>query len=81
MDRTRARCTIEVGLNKETRLPTSLLMTVLIGRRDEQGKTQAGDAAFSDGVEHIVFTYDYKIGTDGKLESLVVPRSAQKLLK
>ncbi|MEC9476162.1 MAG: hypothetical protein VX764_03910 [Planctomycetota bacterium] len=56
-------------------------MTVLIGRRDEQGKTQAGDAAFSDGVEHIVFTYDYKIGTDGKLESLVVPRSAQKLLK
>ena len=56
-------------------------MTVLIGRRNEHGKTAQGDAAYSEGVEHIVFTYDYKIGTDGKLDPLVVPRSALKLLK
>jgi len=70
-----------VGLNKETRLPTSLLMTVLIGRRDEQGKTQAGDAAFSEGVEHIVFTYDYKFDTEAEVKEFSLPGAVRSLLK
>ena len=81
MDRTRARCIIEVGLNKKSRLPESLLMTVFIGRRNEQGRTAKGDAAFSEGVEHIVLTYDYQIDTTDKADAFNIPRPALKLLK
>ena len=56
-------------------------MTVFIGRRNEQGRTAKGDAAFSEGVEHIVFTYDYQIDTTDKADAFNIPRPALKLLK
>lgn len=56
-------------------------MTVLIGRRNEHGRTAKGDAAFGEGVEHIVFTYDYKIDTDSKVKVFSLPREARGLLK
>lgn len=56
-------------------------MTVLIGRRNEHGRTAKGDAAFSEGVEHIVFTYDYKINTESQVVPLSPPKEARKLLK
>jgi hypothetical protein len=81
VDRTRARCSVEVGFDKKTKLPDSVVMTVLIGRRNEHGRTAKGDAAFGEGVEHIVFTYDYKIDTDSKVKVFSLPREARSLLK
>ena len=56
-------------------------MTVLIGRRNEHGRTAKGDAAFSDGVEHIVFTYEYKLDTAKETEPIVLPDPVKKMLK
>lgn len=81
MDRTRARCSIEVGIDQKTSLPESILMTVLIGRRNEHGRTAKGDAAFSDGVEHIVFSYEYKLDTDKETEPMDLPDRVKRMLK
>ena len=56
-------------------------MTILIGRRNEHGRTAKGDAAFSDGVEHIVFTYEYKLDTAKEIEPIDLPDRVKKMLK
>ena len=56
-------------------------MTILIGRRNEHGRTAKGDAAFSEGVEHIIFTYEYKLDTAKETEPIDLPDRVKKLLK
>lgn len=70
-----------MGIDQKTSLPESILMTVLIGRRNEHGRTAKGDAAFSDGVEHIVFSYEYKLDTAKETEPMDLPDRVKRMLK
>ena len=54
---------------------------VLTGMRNQDGKTAKGDAAFSDGVEHVVFRYEYVIDTSEEIDKFRVPTAARKLMK
>ncbi|MDG1455286.1 MAG: hypothetical protein P8R38_03695 [Planctomycetota bacterium] len=81
VDKTQARSSIEIVFNKETFHPTSLEMTVLIGRKNAQGRTAKGDAAFSDGVEHVAFTYTYNFDTSKPVSFEPIPAKARQLLK
>ena len=81
MDRTQSRCDLELLFDKETRQPLELTMTVLVGRRNEQGRTAKGDAAFSEGVEHIVFNYFYQFDLSEKVEAVSLPEKVKKLLR
>ena len=56
-------------------------MTVLVGRRNEQGRTAKGDAAFSEGVEHFVFNYFYQFDLSEKVEPVSLPEKVKKLLR
>lgn len=81
MDRTRTRCSVEVGIDPQTGLPDQLLMTILIGRKNLKGTTISADRAFSDGVEHIVFNYSYQLDSSEPVESFQIPPQAKKLLR
>ena len=70
-----------MGIDQKTSLPESILMTILIGRRNEHGRTAKGDAAFSEGVEHIVFSYEYKLDTAKEIEPIDLPDRVKKMLK
>ncbi len=56
-------------------------MTVLVGRRNEHGKTAKGDAAFTEGVEHIVFNYLYEFDYSEKVAPFDLPEKVKKLLR
>lgn len=81
MDRTRARCSIEVGIDPETMLPDEIVMKVLIGRKSQDEKVIPESQAFSEGVEHIVFNYSYQIDSSEPVEEFVIPIGAKKYLK
>ncbi|NCF98351.1 MAG: hypothetical protein GWP39_02430 [Planctomycetia bacterium] len=81
VDKTQAQSSLELVFNKETDPPTTLVLTVLIGRRNEHGKTAKGNAAFSDGVEHIAFTYSYQFDTSRSNSLDDIPLPVRKLLK
>lgn len=81
MDRTRARCSIEVGIDRETMLPDEILMKVLIGRKSQDEKVIPESQAFSDGVEHIVFSYSYQLDSSEPVEEFVIPIGAKKYLR
>lgn len=81
MDRTQSRCDLEILFDKETRQPSEMTLRVLIGRRNAQGVSAKGDAAFSEGVEHIVFNYLYQFDLSQKVTPAVLPEAVKKLLK
>lgn len=56
-------------------------MVVLVGRRNEHGRTAKGDAAFSEGVEHIVFNYSYQFDVSETVTPTTLPEAVKKLLK
>ncbi|NCG13795.1 MAG: hypothetical protein GWP38_10675 [Planctomycetia bacterium] len=56
-------------------------MLIMTGLKNDQGKTAKGDAAFSDGIEHVVFRYDYELDHSELIEGFEIPRSAQKMLR
>jgi len=58
-----------------------LELLVLTGMRNQDGKTAKGEAAFSDGVEHVVFRYEYAIDTSEEIDQFRVPVAARKLMK
>ena len=56
-------------------------MKVLIGRKSQDEKVIPESQAFSDGVEHIVFSYSYQIDSSEPVEEFVIPIGAKKYLK
>lgn len=80
-DKTTTRCTFEIDLDPETRLPRSIQMTVLTGVKGDDGKTAKGDRAFKDGVEHVAFHFNYTIDTQSELASFDIPKEARKLMR
>ncbi len=72
---------IDLDLDPETGLARKMEMLILTGLKNDQGKTAKGDAAFSDGIEHVVFRYDYELDHSELIEGFEIPRSAQKMLR
>ncbi len=62
-------------------LPRKLELLVLTGMRNADGKTAKGDSAFSKGVEHVVFRYEYSIDSSDKVDRFKIPTAAGKLMK
>ena len=54
---------------------------MLTGMRNKDGKTAKGDAAFSDGIEHVVFRYEYVIDTSEDVDQFRIPTAARKVMK
>ena len=72
---------LDIDLDPTTRIPRRLELLVLTGMRNQDGKTAKGDAAFSDGVEHVVFRYEYVIDTSEEIDRFRVPVAARRLMK
>lgn len=81
MDRTQSRCDLEILFDKDTHQPMQMTLRVLVGRRNQQGVTAKGDAAFSEGVEHIVFNYAYEFDFSERVAPAKLPEAVKKLLK
>ena len=81
MDRTQTRCDLEILFDRDTRQPKEMMLRVLVGRRNQQGVTARGDAAFSEGVEHIVFNYSYQFDHSETVPPARLPEAVKKLLK
>lgn len=61
--------------------PRKMELLVLTGMRNADGKTAKGDAAFSNGVEHVVFRYEYEIDSSEAVDPFKVPLAARKLMR
>ncbi len=61
--------------------PRKMELLVLTGMRNSEGKTAKGDAAFSNGVEHVVFRYEYEIDSSEAVDPFRVPFAASKLMR
>ncbi|MDE0960184.1 MAG: hypothetical protein OSB09_05330 [Planctomycetota bacterium] len=61
--------------------PRKLELLVLTGMRNADGKTAKGDAAFSKGVEHVVFRYKYEINVQEPIDPFKIPFAARKLMR
>jgi len=81
VDRTQSRCSLEILFDPKLLQPIELNMTVLVGRRNKHGKTAKGDAAFTEGVEHIVFNYLYEFDHSEKVVPFDLPEKVKKLLR
>ncbi|MGE4620489.1 MAG: hypothetical protein AAEJ04_11840 [Planctomycetota bacterium] len=68
-------------MDPATRTPRKLELLVLTGMRNADGKTAKGDAAFSEGVEHVVFRYEYVIDTSEAVDQFRLPTAVRKLMK
>lgn len=67
-------------LDYETGLAKKLELLIMTGMKNDQGRTAKGDAAFGDGIEHVVFRYSYDLQHE-KVDKFEIPRAAQKMLK
>ena len=72
---------LDIELDPTTKAPKKLDLLVLTGMRNQDGKTAKGDAAFSEGIEHVVFRYEYVIDTSESVDKFRIPTAARKVMK
>ncbi|HIK81850.1 MAG: hypothetical protein ABGY15_12490 [bacterium] len=72
---------LDIDLDPQTMTPRKMELLVLTGMRNADGKTAKGDAAFSKGVEHVVFRYAYEINSEEQVDPFKIPGAARKLMR